>query len=154
MIYYTRNRSNYTTESQKDFFDKIKTFVLKKLFLYKKSVKSSEHISSKFIIAKLFTGYRSSQQRRSIKKGVLKNFAKFTVKHLCQSLFFNKVVGLRPATLLKKRLWQRCFLVNFAKFLRTPFLENTSGRLLLRLLNSLPTVLAFHFLKLRSRPLI
>ena len=39
--------------------------------------------------------------------------------------------GLRPATLLKKRLRHRCFSVNFAKFLRTPFLQNTSGRLLL-----------------------
>ena len=28
----------------------------------------------------------------------------------------------RPATWLKKRLWHRCFPVNFAKFLRTPFL--------------------------------
>ena len=28
--------------------------------------------------------------------------------------------GLRPATLLKKRLWHRCFPLNFAKFLRTP----------------------------------
>ena len=28
------------------------------------------------------------------KKGVLRNFAKFTGKHLCQSLFFNKVAGL------------------------------------------------------------
>ena len=27
---------------------------------------------------------------------------------------------LRPATLFKKRLWHRCFPVNFAKFLRTP----------------------------------
>ena len=36
-------------------------------------------------------------------------------------------VCLRPATLLKKRLWHRCFPVNFAKFLRTPFLQNTSG---------------------------
>ena len=35
---------------------------------------------------------------RYIKKGVLKNFAKFTGKHLCQSLFFNKV----DATLLKQ----------------------------------------------------
>ena len=34
-------------------------------------------------------------------------------------------------TLLKKRLWQRFFPVSFAKFLRAPFLENTSGRLLL-----------------------
>ena len=38
--------------------------------------------------------------------------------------------GLRPATLLKRRLWHRCFPVNFMKFLRTPFLQNTTGRLL------------------------
>ena len=30
--------------------------------------------------------------------------------------------GLRPATLLKKRLWHRCFPANFAKFLRSLFL--------------------------------
>ena len=41
------------------------------------------------------------------RKGVLRNFAKFTAKHLCQSLFLNKVAGLR--------------------LLRTPFLQNTSG---------------------------
>ena len=35
------------------------------------------------------------------KKGVLKDFAKFTGKHLWQSLFFNKVAALRPVTLLK-----------------------------------------------------
>ena len=33
--------------------------------------------------------------------------------------------------LLKKRLWHRCFPVNFAKFLRKTFLQKTSGRLLL-----------------------
>ena len=36
-----------------------------------------------------------------------------------------------PATLLKKRLWHRCFPVNFVKFLRIAFLQITSGRLLL-----------------------
>ena len=61
--------------------------------------------------------HRSSHQRCSVRKVVLTNFTKFT--------------GLRPATLLKKRLWHRCFPVNFAKFLRTPFSQNTSGRLLL-----------------------
>ena len=40
--------------------------------------------------------YRSSHQRCSMKKGVLKNFAKFTGKHLCQSLFINKVAVPRP----------------------------------------------------------
>ena len=33
----------------------------------------------------------------------------------------------RPVTLVKKSLQHRCFPVNFAKFLRTPFLKNTSG---------------------------
>ena len=32
---------------------------------------------------------------------------------------------------MDSHLWRRCFLVNFVKFLRTPFLQNTSGRLLL-----------------------
>ena len=64
---------------------------------------------------------RSSYRRCSIKKGVLRNFAKFTGKHMRQSLFFNKVASLRPVTLLKKRLWHRGFPVNFAKFLRTSF---------------------------------
>ena len=53
--------------------------------------------------------------------------AKFTGKHLCRSLFFNKVAGLRPASLLKKRLQHRCFPVKFAKFLKTPFLQSIPG---------------------------
>ena len=36
---------------------------------------------------------RSSRAEVFCKKGVLKNIAKFTGKHLCQSLFFNKVVA-------------------------------------------------------------
>ena len=53
------------------------------------------------------------------KKGVLRNFAKFPGKQLCQRFFFNKVAGLGP--LIKKSLWHKCFLVNFAKFPRTSF---------------------------------
>ena len=48
------------------------------------------------------------------KKGVLRNFSKFTGKHLCQSFFFNKVAGLRHR-------WHRCFPVNFVKFPTTLF---------------------------------
>ena len=32
------------------------------------------------------------------------------------------ISSLRPATLLKKGFWHRCFPVNFAKIFRTPFL--------------------------------
>ena len=49
------------------------------------------------------------------KKGVLKNFAKFTEKYQ----------QLRPATLLKKRIQHRCFSVNFAKFLGAPYFYST-----------------------------
>ena len=68
-----------------------------------------------------YMGFRSSHRRCSMEKGVLESFVKFTGKHLC----------LRPATSLKKRLCRRCFPVNFAKFSKAPFLQNTSGPLLL-----------------------
>ena len=51
---------------------------------------------------------------------VLKNFVKFTGKKLCQSPFFNKVAGLRPVTLLKKRLWQM-FSCEFREIFRNTF---------------------------------
>ena len=76
-------------------------------------------------------GARSSHQRCSMKNVFLRNFTKFTKQYLRQSLFFNKVADLGSVTLLKKKLWHRCFPVNFAKFLRKPFLQNTSGRLCL-----------------------
>ena len=62
---------------------------------------------------------RNSCSKLFCKEIVLKTFSKFTGKHLCRSLFFNKVVG--PATILKKRLRHWCFPANFTKFLRTPF---------------------------------
>ena len=39
--------------------------------------------------------FRSSRPEVFCEKGVLRNFAKFTGKHLCQSPFFNKVAGLK-----------------------------------------------------------
>ena len=80
-----------------------------------------------------FNPSRSSRPEVFCKNGVLRNFTKLTGKHLRQSLRFNKVVGLRPATLLKRRLWHRCFPVNFVKFRRTPFFIEHLWRLLLSL---------------------
>ena len=75
--------------------------------------------------------YRSSHRRCSVRKGVLRNFTKFTGNTCARVSFSIKLQD--PATLLKKRVWYRCFPANFAKFLRTTFLQNTSGRLLLSL---------------------
>ena len=75
-------------------------------------------------IAELYIVYlysfRSSHQRCSIEVGVLKNFTKFTGKHLRQSLFLNKFAGLRPTTLLKKRPLAQVFSCEFCETCRTP----------------------------------
>ena len=76
-------------------------------------------------------------QRCSLKK-VFSEISQHS--HLCQGLFFNKVEGLRPAALLKKKLWHRCFPVNFAKFLRTPFLTEHLRWLLLSYVKEYPSM--------------
>ena len=66
------------------------------------------------------------------KKRCSEKFRKIYRKTLVPECLFNKVVGLRPATLLRKSLRHRCFPVNFTKFLRTTFSEHlwatASGR--------------------------
>ena len=62
----------------------------------KKKYSESSHI--KWLV------FRSSHLRRSISKCVLKNFVNFAGKHLCQSLFSNKVADLRPENTSKRLL--------------------------------------------------
>ena len=59
--------------------------------------------------------YRSSCSEVFCKKRVLKNFTKFTGKHLCQSLFFNKVAGLSQVFSC-----EFCEIFKNAYFYRTP----------------------------------
>ena len=59
---------------------------------------------------------RSSHLRCSVRKSVLGNFAKFTGKNLCQSLFFNKV-----ATLFKKQTLAQLFSCEFCKSSKKTF---------------------------------
>ena len=96
-------------------------------------VKPCKNLIVFFVMQMNIEKCRSSYRSCSI-KGAPKNFVKFTWKHLYRSLFLYKVVFIRLATLLKKRLRRRCFYENFTKFLRVPFLDNTSGRLLLKVL--------------------
>ena len=71
----------------------------------------------------LFHKIRSSRSHMFFKIGVLKKFTVFRGKHQRWSLFMIKLQTWRPA----KRLQHRRFPVNIAKFLRTPFLQSTSG---------------------------
>ena len=60
------------------------------------------------LIRHFFQTLEAVAWRCSVSKGVLRKFARY-------------------ATVLKKRRWHRCFSVNFAKFLRATFLQNTSS---------------------------
>ena len=74
----------------------------------------------------------NNKQRRTSKKfhlffrkGVLRYFANFTWKHLYQSLFFNKVAGLGPATLLKKENLAQVFSCEFWEISKNTFFYRT-----------------------------
>ena len=74
---------------------------------------------------------RSSPPEVFCKKGVLKNFAKLTGKHLCQ------------------RLWHWCFPVTFAKVLRTAlFIEHLQWLLLMAISCLMCQTLCFYANKL------
>ena len=73
--------------------------------------------------------FKTSYQRCSVKKGVLKNSANFTGKYLCWSLL--QPCNFQPSNFIKKRLQHQCFSVKFAKFLRTSILTKIYVRMLL-----------------------
>ena len=66
---------------------------------------------------------RSSRPEVFCKKGVLRNFAKFTGKHPCQGLFFNKVAG--PCNFLKKETLAQVFFCEFCKISKNTFSYRT-----------------------------
>ena len=75
-----------------------------------------------------FTILRNSHLEMFCKKGVLKNVAKFTGSHLCRSLYLLK---FQTCNCIKKETPTQSCLVNFAKFLRTPFSTEYLGGCLL-----------------------
>ena len=75
---------------------------------------------------------RSSRQEVFCKNGVLRNFAKFTGKHLRQSRFLNRVAGAKVAVaawnFIKKEPLALVFSSEFWEISKnTFFLQNTSG---------------------------
>ena len=65
--------------------------------------------------------FRSSHRRCSVRKGVLRNFAKFTGKHLHQSLFFNtELYYIKKETLAQVFSCEFCEISKNTFFNRTP----------------------------------
>ena len=69
--------------------------------------------------------YKSSRPDVFCQKGVLRNFAKVTGKHMCQSLFFNKVAGgacnfIKIETMAQVFSCEFCEISKNTIFYRTP----------------------------------
>ena len=87
------------------------------------------------ICLKLFSLQKIKKNKSSIKKqppegfckkGVLKKFHKIRLKHLCWRLFLTEFQVWGLQLYYKRDSNSQCFQVNFVKFLRTSFLQNTS----------------------------
>ena len=84
--------------------------------------KQSREAMINMVFHKILTMVRSSHQRCSVKKVVLKSkFCKFHWKPPVLESIFN----------IKKRLQHRCFLMKFVEILETTILKNICKRLLL-----------------------
>ena len=86
-------------------------------------------------LAKVFWDrlFKNSHRLFSIRNKTLKNFIKFTRKHLCRNVFFNEVkrVFFLKKKKRKKILRRECFPANLVKYLRALILYNICQRLLL-----------------------
>ena len=94
-------------------------------------------IKSQFSYCSLIWMLRSSHQRCSAKK-VFLEISRNSQETTCARISFLIKLQAAPATLLKKRLWHRCFPVNFTKSIRTPFLRNISGSCFLSIPQATP----------------
>ena len=103
------SRSPFTQKTPSQMFDTILNTPLELLTIFAKSSILDVKLRSEYaygIVNYFCKRLRSNHRRCSVRKGDLGTSAKFTGKHLCQSLF-----------LIELQAWHRCFPVNFVKFL-------------------------------------
>ena len=85
-------------------------------------------ISRRYWIGTVWTRKgRSSHSRYSVKKGVLKNFANFTGKCPCWSLFLKKLQALSPDILLKRDSNTDAFLWSLRNFYKHLFWRTSAN---------------------------
>ena len=83
----------------------------------------------------VLTGFKNNFKKQLpkvfYKKVVLQKFCNIHKKTLVLTSLFNKFAGWQAGSLLTKRLQDRCFHVDIAKFLKTSILKDICERLLL-----------------------
>ena len=88
----------------------------------------------KILHQKICLSIQKQSSRGVLQKSVLRNSQNSQENTCARVSFLIKLQTLRPATLLNKRLWHRCFPANFVKFLRKTFLTEHLRWLLLSII--------------------
>ena len=91
---------------------------------FKTIVISEQNNFAENVLQKMKKRCRSNHQMCSLRKDVPRNFAKFTGKHLCQSLFLNKVEGKQQAetfNFIKKETSAQVFSCEFCGISKNTF---------------------------------
>ena len=86
------------------------------MFHYKKVKENPNDINQKEVL-------QNQQTEVLYRKKRSKQFCKIHRKTTVLNFFVDKVAGLQPETLLKRRLWYSCFPVSFSKFLNKCFFK-------------------------------
>ena len=71
------------------------TMIVFNCYLDREMYKVLKFLTNNSSFLEISASPKSSHKNCSMQKGIPRNFTKFTGKHLCQSLFFNEVAGLR-----------------------------------------------------------
>ena len=91
----------------------------------------------------LSTPFRSALLKKGVIKKVFLEILQNSQENACAWDSFLIKLQARPATLLKKRLWHRCFPINFVKFPRTSFFTEPLRWLLL----NCPLIILYRLIK-------
>ena len=141
--FYRRKLHSHSKERNRSY-ENIPTTMEKETFTWQQLLKTGLCKTNHFLIT-IYQNFRSFQNlllsrssRAEVfcKKGVPENFAKFTGKHLCLSLFF------------KRETLHRCFSLNFAKFSRRRFfIKHLQLLLLVKIKMTQMTALNVYYLR-------
>ena len=111
----------------KDCSEMFRKFIGKHRVIVNLSIKNffcKSYLLNKLLL-EIFTVWIANNVQRQppevLRKKVFLEILQSSQENACDRVSFLIITTLVITTLLKKRLWHRCFPVNFVKFLRTPF---------------------------------
>ena len=144
ILFWFESSGSIADSNSKVFDNEVSPFINSRLLILRQTCRSSADFQTFHPLSSIKSAdevkiivdvefhflFRSSRPDVFCEKGVLRNFAKFTGKHQCQSLVFNKVAGT-ACNFTKKEILAQVFSSEFCEiskntlFCRTPLVASS-----------------------------